>query len=254
MPDKLEEAVLSGALFADPSLSLDTLSEYRPPSPSDTSPINTDDELGSDLSDYEPPSDSITSRPYTKSATPAAGASSQQSTRTGPKGVLQDSQNAKAEARTEQMLRAKEGREGMERRALLGSTWKEEEAMRDIEDRLKRGEIVDEDDEAKRRWKEKRVRELNGGGSKGEGGKRRGHLREVGMEGYLRAVEDDGWTVVLIYEPVRCPSFPPLESNCREYLELISRFPPSPLPVSSLPPEPYICPPIPRRLPPSSLT
>jgi len=54
----------------------------------------------------------------------------------------------------------------------------------------------EEEEEVKRRWREKRLQELEGGG------KRKGFLREVSLEGYLHGVEDDGWTVVLVFEPV----------------------------------------------------
>lgn len=219
MPDRLEEAVLSGALFVDPSLTLDSLTEYRAPSPSfsnDISPVNTDDELGSDLDEDHAPHqsvNSITRREYTYTPSLPLAPGSQQSTRTGPKGVLQDSRNAKAEARAKQVEATVKGTADMERRALLGSTWEEEERMRKEEDRKKRGETGgshDDEDDVKERRRLKRLGELGGvgpdtfdaGAARGGGSKRKGYLREVGMEGYLRAVEDSGWTIVLVYEAV----------------------------------------------------
>lgn len=175
--------LLSGALFRDPSAQLN---EYREEDRETPSPEpNTDDELGSDLDDFVP-------------EPPASSSKAGSSTRTGPKGVIQDQKDAIERNRLAQLAGRIEGNRVMEGKALLGATWDEEERLKEREKSQveKDGE---DDQEAMRVWREKRMDELRNGGQ----GERRGFLREVGMDGYLSAVEKgDGWVIVLVYEPV----------------------------------------------------
>ncbi|KAL7412822.1 hypothetical protein BDY24DRAFT_79027 [Mrakia frigida] len=200
--DTLEAAVLSGAIFRDQSSSL---SEYRDEDRQTPSPTNTDDELGSDLDDdtFTPPQH-------------AQAANGDPSSRTGPKGVIRDQREAAERARTGQILKTRQGNQEMERRALLAGTWEEDERMRKEDEDRKNGITSEEEDEVKRRWREKRLQELEGGG------KRKGFLREVSLEGYLHGVEDDGWTVVLVFEP----SLPTLPSLLPQLQSLASHNPP----------------------------
>lgn len=191
MPDALEEAVLSGALFRDGHTA--SLSEYRAEDRDTPSPTNTDDELGSDL-DSPPPS---------TSAGPQA-ANGNPSSRTGVKGVIRDEREAKERARTAQFLKTRRDNEEMERRALLAGTYAEDERQR-REDEERRNTEGGGEEEARMRRRETRRRELMDGSGNG-GERRKGYLREVSLEGYLNGAEDDGWTVVLVYEPVSTPN------------------------------------------------
>lgn len=172
MPDTLEEAALSGALFQPAERS-------GSPTHSDistSSEPNTDDELFSDLDNPSGPSESSTALLPEHEASHAAGP------QTGIKGVLND-QNAHARSsRARGIKEAEEVRKRMEKVAIVGNTWQEEEEARKKE---KEGDGVEE-------WRKKRMMEMKG----------KGALREVGKEGYVTAVEREGWVVVLIYEPV----------------------------------------------------
>jgi hypothetical protein len=116
--------------------------------------------------------------------------------RTGVKGVIRD--RAEAEARTKQKRSrdASDLAKRMERSALTGRTWKEDEAAAKLERALENGtqlsEDEDEDDDNGRKdvW----------GAPKG----RFGHLREVGISGFVGAVEDERgtWVLVHLYDAV----------------------------------------------------
>jgi hypothetical protein len=182
MPDKLEEAALSGELFRGGDQSL---SEYREEDRDTPSPTNTDDELGSDLDSFDPVAAA------SAAGGGAGGGGTQQSSRTGPKGVLQDQRAALEGDRVAQIIARRRGNEQLEGKALLGATWAEDDALRKDAD----------DDEARAReaYRERRRWEAMES-AKHEG--RRGFLREVSLEGYLNAVDDEGWTVMLVYEAV----------------------------------------------------
>jgi hypothetical protein len=173
MPDALEEAALSGALFKD---------NYRPPERSGTpEPSDSGSEPDSD-SDYENKDtigDSQTAL-IEEDEIHAKGA------QTGIKGVLNDK---KAHTRSTQS-RGKEERRGlkerMEKMSIVANTWKEEEDMRAKEK---------EEEDGIEGWRKARIEEM----------KARKGLREVGKEGFVSAVEKEGWVVVLIYEPVSHP-------------------------------------------------
>lgn len=191
--DTLEQAVLSGALFRDPSA---VMSEFREEDRSTPSPEpNTDDELGSD---YSPPS----------SPRPSPGTGVENSRSTGVKGVIKDSKQAALRARETQLARRLLANQALEERALLAPTWDEDEELRAGED----GDVA----EVARRWAKQpssagpggdQRERARGGEGAGAGGPRKGYLREVSMQGYLNAVDHaEGWVVILVFEPVR-PSY-----------------------------------------------
>jgi hypothetical protein len=71
--------------------------------------------------------------------------------------------------------------------SIVGNTWKEEEDMR-AKEKDQEGGIEE--------WRKGRIEEM----------KARKGLREVGKEGFVSAVEREGWVCVLIYEPVSLDS------------------------------------------------
>jgi hypothetical protein len=183
----LEAAALSGELFQprrspSPARSLSTASEP-----------NTDDELGSDLS--RPTSTSLSSH----NAAPSRGGA-----QTGPKGVINDRDNQRHSDRLAQSAQRLQIVESQKKKTMLGVTSVEEDDLREKERLLKESE---EEAIAREQWRAKRRAEMEkverDGGEENHRGHRRGGLREVGKEGFLTAVEKRGWTVVLIYEPVR---------------------------------------------------
>jgi hypothetical protein len=169
MPDALEEAALSGALFKD---------NYRPPERSGT-PEPSDSGSEPDSEDYQNDrtvGDSQTAL-IEEDEIHAKGA------QTGIKGVLNDK---KAHTRTTQSKEKEERRglkERMEKMSIVGNTWKEEEDLR-AKEKDQEGGIE--------KWRKGRIEEM----------KARKGLREVGKEGFVSAVEREGWVCVLIYEPV----------------------------------------------------
>lgn len=72
----------------------------------------------------------------------------------------------------------------------------------------------DEDEAFRRQWRERRLQEMKqesrtGPDETNDDWKLERHrLREVGPEGFLKAVEGTGWTAVLLYEPVSDEPFP----------------------------------------------
>jgi hypothetical protein len=138
--------------------------------------------------------------------------------RTGPKGVMAD---RKAQVEGSAIQRQEDLRnlnEKMEKSAIVGQTWQEEEEARaKAEGRQikKTDQELEEEEEAEiHDWRMKRKEELErfraerqagmGGGGRGLGveGVGKVGLKEVGKEGFVSAVEKRGWVVVLIYEPV----------------------------------------------------
>jgi hypothetical protein len=181
----LEAAALSGDLF-------------RPRSPSPTrsastaSPVNTDDELGSDLSDSPPHSPSVNASQA--NLLPREGA------QTGPKGVIEDRRAENLRVMAERKAVLRRTRLEQKQRAIIAETVEEEAQRREREAR--------EEEDARVRWRRNRREELElERREQNEGGNgvvtKRGGLREVGQGGFVLAVERVGWVVVLIYEPVR---------------------------------------------------
>ena len=115
--------------------------------------------------------------------------------RTGVKGVIRDRDEANSTARDKRALEIAEINKKMEKASLGGRTFLEEEREREIEKRLREGPTrIDEKD-----YKEK----TDAFGRVKEG--RFGHLREVGVSGFVDAVEKEErgvWVVLHLYEPV----------------------------------------------------
>jgi len=112
--------------------------------------------------------------------------------RTGVKGVIRDRNEAQRSARDKRAAEIKELNKRMEKASLTGKTYLEEKALEEAED-----EELEE-------MRFARVRD-KGRTSHGGGG-RFGHLREVGLEGFLKAVEAEErhvWVVLHLYHPVR---------------------------------------------------
>jgi hypothetical protein len=116
--------------------------------------------------------------------------------RTGVKGVIRDRDEARIRARDKQAKEIADLNQRMEKSALTARTWREDEAAAKAERAREQGKALsDEEDALERRdlW----------GAPKG----RFGHLREVGVSGFVGAVEDERgtWVLVHLYEPVRLP-------------------------------------------------
>ena len=111
------------------------------------------------------------------------------------KGVIRDRDEANSTARDKRALEIAEINKKMEKASLGGKTFLEEEREREIEKRLREGPTrIDEKD-----YKEK----TDAFGRVKEG--RFGHLREVGVSGFVDAVEKEErgvWVVLHLYEPV----------------------------------------------------
>lgn len=88
---------------------------------------------------------------------------------------------------------------------------------KDIDDDQHEGDNEDDDQAFRRQWRERRLQEMKqqhhsahhitedreGQDETNDDWKLEKHrLREVGPEGFLKAVEGSGWTAVLLYEPV----------------------------------------------------
>ncbi|THH17081.1 hypothetical protein EUX98_g9194 [Antrodiella citrinella] len=192
MDGNIEELVLSGKLFNPPSRSS---SPVRTPSPSSPRiaqwPNDTDAEFDYDsdaerrkaieqhISDQQQREDSIGMGPG----------------RTGVKGVIRDRQEANAMQKAKKADGVREVNRKMEKASLGGKTWGEEEKERieqqarlegrSVRDIMSKGEAL---------------RGENDGIERGKFG----HLREVGLQGYLQAIEKEDrnvWVLVHIYDP-----------------------------------------------------
>lgn len=177
----LEELVLSGALFngGDQGNRSPERSRSVTPEP------NTDDELfGSDISRPESPVDNTQPQ---NSIGMGPG-------RTGVKGVIRDRAEARERenARRTQEIAALNAR--MEKAAITARTFAEDEAAA-------RKEEEEEERGAKERYRRSRWRELKERATGGNAGF--GHLREIGVHGFVEAVESEKpqtWVVIHIYE------------------------------------------------------
>jgi len=111
--------------------------------------------------------------------------------RTGVKGVIRDRNEAERNARDKRASEIRELNKKMEKASLTGMTYFEEKALEQ-----------DEDDEELEELRFARVRDK--GRTSNGGGGRFGHLREVGLEGFLKAVEQEErhvWVVLHLYDP-----------------------------------------------------
>lgn len=108
--------------------------------------------------------------------------------RTGVKGVIRDRNEAERTARDKRTAEVRELNKKMEKASLTGMTYREEKALEGGED----GEL-----------EEIRFARVRDKGHSGSG--RFGYLREVGLEGFLKAVEAEErhvWVVLHLYHPV----------------------------------------------------
>ncbi|KAA1478684.1 hypothetical protein DENSPDRAFT_694322 [Dentipellis sp. KUC8613] len=165
--DHLEQLVLSGELFTGASRSS---SPARTPSPSTSWPELSDDEDAR--------------APVPAPADDAAPPIGMGPGRTGVKGVIRDRDEAAARTRERRTQETAALARAMEKASLGGKTYLEEERERQWEAGL--GMVSPP--------------AFFGGERAG----RFGHLREVGMKGYVNAVEEEDrrvWVVVHIYDP-----------------------------------------------------
>lgn len=113
--------------------------------------------------------------------------------RTGVKGVLRDRDEAQGLARDKRIAEIAELNKKMEKASLGGKTFLEEEREREIHRLMMEGSSGKVQNDEK---------EDIFGRTKGS---RFGHLREVGVQGFVSAVEQEErgvWVVVHLYEPV----------------------------------------------------
>lgn len=229
--DALEQAILSGATASQTT-------SIRP-----DSPLNTDDELGSDLEDGMPePAD------YGLEVADSQGSSRGQGKgyQTGVKGVIQDHKDSALRNRQLHQAQSRRQNKYLLSKAFQAQTHDEEQLARKHEHALKEKresgvqdryqtthtntEQDSEEEEARRRWKEKRIQQfkrqsssqLSGEDHSSSDEASRHHrsesrsrafteaLREVRPQGFLEQVDKPGWTIVLLYEPV---SYRALEST-----------------------------------------
>ncbi|KAK7005698.1 Phosducin domain-containing protein [Favolaschia claudopus] len=184
---ELERLVLSGELFQ----SSGTSSPPRAPSP-DAGWHDDELNLSDDGKDY----DSDTERraafdKYLKEQEKQLDSIGMGPGRTGVKGVIRDRDEAEALKRGKQSRDLAAAMDKLEKTHLGGKTYLEEER--------EKGEDADELVLKERQRMEER-KNVFGETRKG----RFGHLREVGVKGFLHAVEDEQkgtWVVVHLYEP-----------------------------------------------------
>jgi hypothetical protein len=111
--------------------------------------------------------------------------------RTGVKGVIRDRNEAHNTARDKRTLEVAELNKRMEKASLGGKTFLEEEREREIEKRMMEGPSGKDEEKTDMFGRKKESRF--------------GHLREVGLHGFVDAVEQEErgvWVVVHLYEPV----------------------------------------------------
>jgi len=111
--------------------------------------------------------------------------------RTGVKGVIRDRDEAERSVRDKRAAEIKELNKRMEKASLTGMTYLEEKALEQ-----------DKGDEELEEIRFARVRDK--GRTARSGGGRFGHLREVGLDGFLKAVEAEEphvWVVLHLYHP-----------------------------------------------------
>jgi hypothetical protein len=114
--------------------------------------------------------------------------------RTGVKGVIRDRDESERLEREKRGKETREIRQKMEKTDLGGRTFLEEERLKAPDEQV---------DEIVRKERENSANQRSPFGLPRES--RFGHLREVGMKGFLSAVEDEDkntWIVVHIYDPV----------------------------------------------------
>lgn len=194
MPDVLEELALSGVLFQE------ARPPSRPHSPASRTPSpNPDDELFGDLSREAERATLNTYEPAPEPVGMGPG-------RTGVKGVIRDRDEARARDRLRQREAMREMRRKMERTAITGKTYLEEEELKRGEEATRRKDEESEDDLTSTRPRKGHTIAFPGLMSDKER-PTYGYLREVGANGFVQSVEQvdrDVWVVVHLYHPVCC--------------------------------------------------
>lgn len=183
--DDLETRLLSGQGFSQPRSSSPTRSACTSSEP------DTDDELGSDLSELSSPqhSDAVLAGIERKGPN------------TGVKGVIKDAQHRKAVEREIHRMKIAETNKYLESKSFQAQTI-------DEEDKDKRNATENEsvyNEEARQRWLRRRQAGIESQQETDdediERQRRKTRMREVGEEGFLDAVEREGWVLVMLYEP-----------------------------------------------------
>lgn len=179
---ELEEKILSGVFFStSPSRSpARTPDHSRSPSPDPLFPSN-DDLSGSDVEDDPLASQNIPTEDNPNGTLIRGG-------RTGVKGVIQDANEVARRNQERKVQDIKEVNRRMENMALTARTYAEEE-----EERLR--EKAKEEGLSEAEFTRKRMFEKTG---------RFGHLREVGVGGFIEAIDSEDpktWVVIHIYDP-----------------------------------------------------
>ncbi|TFK42302.1 thioredoxin-like protein [Crucibulum laeve] len=199
MDSNLEAQILSGEFFAQHR----STSPTRTPSPDNDASWHGDElELSSDEQKYRDQGYDSDSEEARRRAINAQKEKEMQPEsigmgpgRTGVKGVIRDRDEAVEMQREKKARDLEELRRKMEASSLGGKTYLEEER-----EKAARGEKADE---LVMRERGKTVEErLDVFGKRREG--RFGHLREVGVKGFLSAVEEEDrgvWVVIHLYEP-----------------------------------------------------
>ncbi|TCD65590.1 hypothetical protein EIP91_002475 [Steccherinum ochraceum] len=191
MDGNIEDLVLSGKLFNPPSRST---SPIRTPSPS--SPTRIVQWPNDADAEYEYDSDAERRRAIEeKIASQQEDSIGMGPGRTGVKGVIRDRDEANGMQRAKRADEVRALNKQMEKASLGGKTWAEEEEERLTEKAREEGKTVQE------------LRSRGEAQARDDAQARRGrfgHLREVGLKGYLQAIESEErhvWVVVHIYDP-----------------------------------------------------
>ncbi|KAI0795049.1 hypothetical protein C8Q75DRAFT_730869 [Abortiporus biennis] len=178
----IEELVLSGKLFNPPSRSSSPVRSRSPsPKPAQWPNPNSDEE-------FEYDSDEERRRQIeqiTKGSDQHDSVGMGVTGRTGVKGVIRDRNEVAAMHKVKRAQEIKDLNKAMEKASLGGKTWAEEERERIAEQARLEGKPLNSSDGLPRKG-------------------RFGHLREVGMRGYVQAVEQEEkhvWVLVHIYDP-----------------------------------------------------
>lgn len=125
--------------------------------------------------------------------------------RTGVKGVIRDRNEAQNITRDRRTLEVAELNKRMEKASLGGKTFLEEEREREIEKRMLQGPSGKDEEKIDMFGRKKETRF--------------GHLREVGLQGFVDAVEQEErgiWVVVHLYEPVSLRILAVLLISCNQ--------------------------------------
>lgn len=222
--DTLEQLVLSGALF-NGNGNREPGSPVRSRSPSQSRPssptaANSGDavQFGSPDEEYESSyvGDSAHHRPPEEQPHESIGMGPG---RTGVKGVIRDRDEAMERDREKAREQRTELNAQMKKMDLSARTYFEEQDATDADPSGSSKQNREGDAwEGIDGWRRKRLEELRSGGTSGAGGPGMyGHLREVGLSGYLEAIEKvprNVWVVIHLYDSVSDCSRERMPCNC----------------------------------------